>query len=484
MPPRVSLTMIVRDEAGKLARCLASVADLVDEMVVVDTGSADATRAVAASAGARVVDHTWSESFAEARNASLDHARGAWAFWLDADEWLDDENRARLGALLQGLDDRAVYFMEQLSPLHGPGGGVLSVSQPRLFRTGPSLRWRFRVHEQILPACLERGDRPCATAVVIAHSGYATAVVTRGKEERNRRILEVERAANPDDPWLLLQLARLDLEHRFEDAEALLLRARQQTRPADPLRRQLHALLARGYRLQGASAQAGAVLASGLDEAPNDTNLLVEAGAFAFEQGRLDEAGRIYRALLSAPPDPGEFLGAIDLSWRGWQARHNLAVVLHRQSRAAEAEAEWQAALAEKPDAPLAWLGLAELYLGQSRWDELARALAMAERCVPGSAGMNLDDVRLMQARVHLARAEYGQARTLLDDLIARRPEAVIPRLLRVRADLFEEEYDAAEAGLRDVLRIDPENTEARRSLLALEKALGDAEEESEGTRS
>ena len=68
--------MIVKDEEAHLARCLGSVADLVDEIVVVDTGSTDATAAVAARFGARVYSFAWVDSFAAARNESLRHAQG------------------------------------------------------------------------------------------------------------------------------------------------------------------------------------------------------------------------------------------------------------------------------------------------------------------------------------------------------------------------------------------------------------------------
>ena len=76
--------MIVKNEEAHLAGCLGSVADLVDEIVVVDTGSTDATAAVASRFGARVYPFHWVDSFAAARNESLRHARGDWIFWLDA----------------------------------------------------------------------------------------------------------------------------------------------------------------------------------------------------------------------------------------------------------------------------------------------------------------------------------------------------------------------------------------------------------------
>src|SRR5262245_11843004 len=103
MPPRVSLCMIVKDEAAHLPACLATVADLVDEVVVVDTGSADATRQLARAWGARVHDFPWCDDFAAARNESLRHATGEWIFWLDADDRVDEANRARLRALFAQL---------------------------------------------------------------------------------------------------------------------------------------------------------------------------------------------------------------------------------------------------------------------------------------------------------------------------------------------------------------------------------------------
>ena len=94
MPPRISLTLIVKNEENSLPTCLRSVADLVHEVIVVDTGSSDQTRAVAQNLGARVSDFAWVDSFAAARNESLRHATGDWIPWLDGDEFFDVENRA------------------------------------------------------------------------------------------------------------------------------------------------------------------------------------------------------------------------------------------------------------------------------------------------------------------------------------------------------------------------------------------------------
>src|SRR6516164_2873056 len=111
---RVSLCMIVKDEAANLPACLGSVADLVDEMIVVDTGSTDDTKTVAERLGANVYDFDWVDHFAAARNESIRHATGDWVFWLDGDERLDDDNRGKLRALFERLcDENAAYAMKQ-----------------------------------------------------------------------------------------------------------------------------------------------------------------------------------------------------------------------------------------------------------------------------------------------------------------------------------------------------------------------------------
>ncbi|HEY9906517.1 MAG TPA: glycosyltransferase family 2 protein, partial [Thermosynechococcaceae cyanobacterium] len=92
---KLSLCMIVRDEAAALPRCLKSVQGVVDETIVVDTGSVDDTIAVAQSfsqlLNVRVHQFTWCHDFSAARNYSLQYAQGEWILILDADEILQPE---------------------------------------------------------------------------------------------------------------------------------------------------------------------------------------------------------------------------------------------------------------------------------------------------------------------------------------------------------------------------------------------------------
>lgn len=115
--------MIVKSEEHNLGECLRSVTDLVDEIVVADTGSTDKTKEIARQFGAKVIDFPWIDHFAAARNAALQHATGHWRFWMDADDRLDEDNRAKLRALFAQLPDGQILgYQMKCSCLPGPDG--------------------------------------------------------------------------------------------------------------------------------------------------------------------------------------------------------------------------------------------------------------------------------------------------------------------------------------------------------------------------
>lgn len=97
--PTLALSMIMRDAAATLARCLESARPVVDEMVIADTGSTDETVQLARQFGARVFSIPWENDFAHARNRALEEIRSEWVLVLDADE-VRDPAAARIPALL------------------------------------------------------------------------------------------------------------------------------------------------------------------------------------------------------------------------------------------------------------------------------------------------------------------------------------------------------------------------------------------------
>ena len=98
--PSIELSMIVKNGASTLARCLESAHSAVDEIVIADTGSTDGSAQIARSYGARVIEVPWEDDFSKARNAALRHGRCDWVLFLDADELLDTEEAKGIASLL------------------------------------------------------------------------------------------------------------------------------------------------------------------------------------------------------------------------------------------------------------------------------------------------------------------------------------------------------------------------------------------------
>lgn len=91
----ISLCMIVRDEENGLGRCLDGVKDIADEIVIVDTGSTDRTKEIAAEYGAVIYDFEWIDDFAAARNEAFSKATKEYILWLDADDTIEEIDRVR-----------------------------------------------------------------------------------------------------------------------------------------------------------------------------------------------------------------------------------------------------------------------------------------------------------------------------------------------------------------------------------------------------
>ena len=101
--PTISLCMIVKDEEMHIARCLESVADLVDEIIVVDTGSSDRTVEIASQYTTNIYFYPWREDFSEARNYSFSKASMEFCMWMDADDILEETEKDKLLQLKQTL---------------------------------------------------------------------------------------------------------------------------------------------------------------------------------------------------------------------------------------------------------------------------------------------------------------------------------------------------------------------------------------------
>lgn len=218
-PQRLSLCMIMRDEEEHLARCLASVQGVVDEIVIVDTGSVDRSVQIAESFGAHVLHEEWRGDFATPRNTSIDAATGDWILVLDADEELVDGVRLRDLLHEEGIEG---YCLREVNFI-GEERGIESVvnSAFRVFRNRPAYRYSGALHEQIMGTVDPEGGA-CTrfVGIEIHHYGYLEPT-SRAKEktDRNMAIVMEEVARKPTDSFTLFN-AGVEFQRvgRFDEA--------------------------------------------------------------------------------------------------------------------------------------------------------------------------------------------------------------------------------------------------------------------------
>jgi glycosyltransferase involved in cell wall biosynthesis/thioredoxin-like negative regulator of GroEL len=226
----VTLCMIARNEERDLARCLGSVEGLVDEIVVVDTGSTDRTSMIATAMGARVVKYEWNDDFAEARNAGLSQARGAWILVLDADEVLSPDDAVVLRQQLLGPDARKAgivfttrnYVMEMDHQgwwrndgryIEEAGTGWIGSDKVRLFPNRPEIRFHHAVHEIVEESLMQAGLPLIRTEIPVHHYGRLDAARTRRKAEQYVAIGRKKLAAGSlGDSRAILELAAQEQE--------------------------------------------------------------------------------------------------------------------------------------------------------------------------------------------------------------------------------------------------------------------------------
>jgi GT2 family glycosyltransferase len=348
--PRVSLTMIVRDEEANLPACLGSAAGLFDEIVVVDTGSKDRTIEIARSFGAKVFEFPWVDDFAAARNEALRHATGDYAFWLDADDVVEPDQRERLRKLLGGLEagDPAAYVVKCSCDADRSGGGATVVDHVRLFPRRPEIRWAYRVHEQILPAVRKAGVPVRWSDVTVRHTGYVDPAVRGRKLERDQALLEAELAKDPSEPFVLFNLGGIALERsRWREALDYFRRSLAGSAPTDSIVRKLHAMIAKAHQSLGESDAALAACSAGLAEDPDDAELLFRKAVLHRRSGDAVGAESCWRRVLTLGR-PEKF-SSVDVGIYGHLTRRNLARVVEERGELEEAAQLWGQILAECP---------------------------------------------------------------------------------------------------------------------------------------
>ncbi len=263
----VSLCMIARDEEAVIGKAIKSALALVDEIVVVDTGSQDNTRIIAEGYGARVVDLVWHDDFAAARNAALAAASCDWILVLDCDEQLQSIRPVEFQRLLAdpgvvgyrvGVVDSRTVETERPEPTL------------RLFRSHPDVRYRYPVHEQVLPSLvsLAAGDALVIAdaPLLVVHDPGLPEQRSR-KRDRNLRLLRQASLDMPQEPFFEYQIGSETL-HRLDG----------QVLPVAGLRASLHHLESAWRKVAALPPEMRRLVTYGRDLAADLAAALVAAG--------------------------------------------------------------------------------------------------------------------------------------------------------------------------------------------------------------
>lgn len=407
--PRLTLCVIARDAAESLPHCLASVQGLVDAMVVVDTGSTDATSEVARAAGARCVSFAWCNDFAAARNRALEEADTEWVLVLDADEEIDGAAHAWIRAELRAptadgyvvpvrnylqpwdepLDTGVALPPEQRHP-RAPDARLYAPSQVcRLFRRHPDVYYAGHVHEQVEYRMMQLGLVIKHAGFFIHHFGWYVLNAEESQRKRGlyRELLAEKLRERPEDPQVLMQYgdALCNWCGKFAEGLACFLKAVE----LHPEFTQIWGHIA-PVLLRLGQPEAALIAIEQMprkeDSAGRRAQLRGEALAAL---GRWQEAGEQYEQALAHYP-----------GYAGLRAKLGLVRMAGGAGEAGEADVCAAIAISEReallrPGSP-ALLRAAELHAQLRHWGDVLRLVEVGLRADPESAALH--ELRLRAA--------------------------------------------------------------------------------------
>jgi len=215
---KISACMMIKDEEDNLGRCLSSIKDIVDEIIVVDTGSTDNSIKICKEFGAKVYNHPWEDNFSLHRNQSISYATGDWILIIDADEEfvLDNVEKAFLVKQLKkvpdGIDGAAVLFKDMQKNLE-----VMQFNSTRFYKKG-CIRYEGIVHNQ--PVMKSGKKAGMLENIHMLHYGYdLTPEEKEAKTIRTKGLLEKRIDNDPDDHLAHFYLMQLYSDNKdYENA--------------------------------------------------------------------------------------------------------------------------------------------------------------------------------------------------------------------------------------------------------------------------
>lgn len=240
IPPSLSLAMIVKNEEQNMAQCLSSVQRLVNEIVIIDTGSTDKTKEIAAQFTAKTFDFSWTDNFAAARNEALKHATGDWVLILDADEIIAAEDHPKIKEAINNWDLSGYQILTRnytnstsmtswqpgssTDPYARSYAGWFPSLKVRLFQRKEGIQFEGRIHEMVDASIVQNGGKLAVLPIPVHH--YGGEEKDPAKVQRYLELSQKKVAENSTDAKAYFELGVLYKEvGHYADAEQMLLKS-------------------------------------------------------------------------------------------------------------------------------------------------------------------------------------------------------------------------------------------------------------------
>ncbi|HXU33393.1 MAG TPA: glycosyltransferase [Thermoanaerobaculia bacterium] len=385
----LSVCLIAKNEERFLTGALASVREVADEIVLVDTGSSDRTIEMAREHGCRVLQEPWRDDFASARNVGIAAARGRFLLCLDADERLVRSEGLR-ATLLAAPPEIGGYFLERHDRVIRPEDGepdIYPIGMLRLFRNHPDIRYEGIVHERPNDAVLRAGFSVGALAPV--HLTHLVSDLPHErlveKQRRYLRLLDLALARDPDDFWSRYYRGKTVWFLERRDEAKVVFRAIADAESCSrPLRASALAMLATLLSEGGDRVAAVSCLEESLALVPGASLPLYVLAETLYADGHYAAArvafGRV-RQSLDTSAGPPAVIG--DLCLTPGKRAYKLGCCHLAEGNLAAAEQEFRQGLAAESDHPGCLYGLARATFARGDRAEAGGHLRQAIAAAP-----------------------------------------------------------------------------------------------------
>jgi len=472
LPPGISLCMIVKNEERFLEQCLNSVADVVDETIVVDTGSTDRTVEIARRFGATVIRREWRDDFGWARNQALEAATKRWILVLDADEELMPASKASLRRLKDvPAHETAIWTRLYNKSDDYRGTGEMSHALIRVFPNNPEIRYRGLIHEFATLRGDPNGLRGVQSPIGILHHGYVKEVVSsRDKGARNLAIVKAAAQREPEEAYHWFNLgATAFLVEDYATARDALERMRSMLAGQDRgfLPNGL-AVLAETYCDKFGDAVKGEEAArAALAVAPHYANAHFQLGKALVAQGRYDEAREAYLGAI----DDGKYAAqqyVIDDQVYIWKAHCEIGSSYVMQKDDAKAVEWFEKGLKNAPGAEPLQINRAKALERLGRVEEARQAFRTVYELYRGEQAA-------IEYVNHLLRnhAEYETLAIVDESYASMAPERAVPLLMAAAAVCQRHGSTQDERYLREAASLAPGSADVLNGLEAVLIARG-----------